>query len=309
MKHIDFNRLYLILVLAGLLVHIADAQIVDTLISNVQIKDSIKMEEQKTKLELSLEVLSKAIYAGRNFGVDQSGMNPSIIFSHKSGLNLSVYCYGMTKTHGLIQETDLGISYTWHLSPKFSLTPGYGYIIDNIDSVSFLNNKLDINAGMDLNFISINNYFAFNFGNSNAIYNELTISKYISLFSKGKVAISFSPIFVWVSGTKLALSTIAHGKTSYKKAVGKANSNGKGRGHPGSIITTTSTTDSTNQFKTFSYDFMLPITLTFKNFAFSVIPQYDIPVNVSPEESTLTSNPFYVCGKIAYTIPFSGKRK
>jgi len=290
-------RIYLILFFNAVLVQIAAAQLTE---------DSMKVEIPKTKLEISVEGLSNAIYAGRNFGVDQSGLNPSITFNHKSGFNLSVYSYGMSKTPGLIQETDLGISYSWHLSSHINITPGYSYIFNRTDSANILNNNINVNTGLELSFISISNYFAFSFGKSTALYDELSASKYFSLLSKAGINVSLSPTFVWVLGTKQALATIAHGKTSYKTKVGKGISNGNGHVHS---TTTTTSVDTTNQFMSFSYDFMLPVTLTVKNLAFSVIPHYDIPVNITPAESTLTGNPLYISVKIAYTIPFQGKLK
>ena len=275
-------------------------------------KDSIK-EIVKNKFEISLEGMSKAIYAGRNYGVDQVGLNPSIAFNHKSGLNLSIFVYGMGKTEGLIAETDFGISFTKKISSKFNITPGYSYILNRSDSANLLNNVISLAEELDFDFISINNYLAFSFGKSNAWYDEVALSKYISLFAVNKSKLFLSPTFVMVMGTKESLATFGHGATTYKETISKivrnGKANGKGNGHSIPADTTATTTSTTTgiskKFMALSYDFMLPITYSYKIFSFSVIPHYDIPVNLSAAESTLPGNPFYLTGKIVLLIPVS----
>jgi hypothetical protein len=296
-KFLFYNLIFLIFS------NIADAQATD--------KDSIK-DLVKNKLEISVEGMSKAIYAGRNYGVDQFGLNPSIAFEHRSGLKLSVFAYGMGKTTGLIAETDFGISYTKKLTSKFSLTPGYSYILNRSDSANLLNNVLSLAEGLEFDFISINNYTAFSFGKATGWYDEVSLSKYINLSGEAKHKLFLSPTIVMVMGTKEALATFGHGATSYKtsinRIVGNGKSNGKGNGSSstsGSMITATTTTEISKKFMALSYDFILPITYAYKIFAFSVIPHYDIPVNLGESESTLTGNPFYVTGKIVLSIPVS----
>ena len=269
-------------------------------------KDTV--EVVKSKLDISLEGMSNAIYAGRNYGVDQFGLNPCVAFNHKSGLKLSIFAYGMGKTPGLIAETDFGIGFTQKITAKFRITPGYSYILNKGDSANLLNNVINLASELELDFISVGNYAAFSFGKSSAWYDEATLAKYISLFSVAENKFSLSPTFVMVMGTKESLATFGHGATVYKKSINKivGNGNGKGGGKPPAGTTTTTTTTSiSKKFMVLSYDFMIPITYTYKVFSFAVIPHYDIPVNLGAEESTLSGNPFYVTAKITLSLPVS----
>jgi len=262
----------------------------------------------KTKLEISIEGLSRAIYSGRNYGVNQYGLNPGILFNHKSGLNLNFYSYGMSETPGLLTETDLGASFTFHISRILNITPGYTYLINSEDSSAILKHSLNVATSLELPFISLNNYLAFSFGTSTAWYDEVTASKYFSLLSKGKTNLAVSPTFVWVLGTKMALTTIGHGSTAYQQKVYRTVGNGKGKRKSGTTTTSTEV-DTSQNFMPLSYEFLLPITISYRTLAFTLIPHFSIPVNLAPAESTLTGNPFYLTAKITYPVPFAAKKK
>ena len=248
--------------------------------------DDSTHSKRKDSLVVSLDFMSSAIYSGRNYGVEQIGLNPSVIYHHKSGLTFSLYGYGMGKTPGLLTVTDLGVSYKLRLHPRLTITPGYDYLYNRLESNELLFNALSLGIGLNLKFFSVSNYLGFSFGGGmSSWYEELSLSKYISLFYREKASLAISPTVVGIMGTKFSQTLIYNGE-----------------------IDTTTSVDS--------YDFLplciglqLPVTLTLRSFSLTVSPHYDIPLNiVKPLELSLPGNPFYVTCKISYTLSFKNKR-
>ena len=244
------------------------------------------LSKRKDTLVFSVDFMSNAIYSGRNYGIQQIGLNPSIIYNHKSGLSFSVYSYGMGKTQGLITLTDLGISFKLRLHPKLTITPGYDYLYNRLESNNVLFNALNLGIGLNLKILSISNYLGFSFGGGmSSWYEELSLSKHINLFYREKASLAISPTIVGIMGTKFSQTLIYNGE-----------------------IDTTTSIDS--------YDFMplciglqLPVTLTVRSFSLTVSPHYDIPLNVvRPLELSLPGNPFYVTCKLSYTLSIKKKK-
>ena len=272
--------------------------------------DKKEAEDQpKTRLEISVEGQSNAIYAGRNFGINQFGFNPGITFHHKSGLNLSLINYGMSKSTGLIEETDLGISFTRNILSSFSITPGYTHLFNYADSTQILNNIFDLSADLDLPFISVNNSMSVVFGNSTSWYDMISASKSISLFNRSDFDFSISPTIACEMGSQLALASLSHGKNGFRKLLKKTTlkSATKTKSTGGLESASKKTVANSNKVEIFCYDLNLPITLTSKGFELSVVPSYAIPVNLTKAETTLSGNPFYIVANVTYTIPFKNK--
>lgn len=138
----------------------------------------------------SIDVLSSVIYSGRNYGVEQIGFNPSVVFYHKSGLALNMYSYGMEKTDGLITETDLGIAYKFQIHPKLTLTPGYAYLFNRVQDEKVLFNVINLGTGLNLKFFSVNNYLGFSFGGGRTSwYEEFSLARYINVLYREKGSI------------------------------------------------------------------------------------------------------------------------
>jgi hypothetical protein len=242
--------------------------------------------KRKDTLVVSVDFMSSAIYSGRNYGVEQIGLNPSVIYYHKSGLTFSLYSYGMGKTQGLITITDLGVSFKLRLHPKLTITPGYDYLYNRLESNKVLFNVLNLGIGSDLKILSINNYLGFSFGGGmTSWYEELSLSKYISLFYREKASLAISPTIVGIMGTKFSQTLIYNGE----------------------IDTTTSI--NSYEFLPLCIGFQLPVTFTFRSLSLSVSPHYDIPLNIiRPTELSLPGNPFYITCKISYTLSIKNKR-
>lgn len=266
--------------------------------------------QPKTRFEISVESLSNAIYAGRNFGIDQFGFNPGITFHHQSGLNLSLINYGMSKSSGFIEETDLGISFTKNVFSGFSITPGYTHLFNYADSAHIQNNVFDLSADLDLPFISVNNSFSVVFGNStSSLYDMISVSKPISLLDRSGLEFTISPTIGCEMGSQLALASLSHGKNGFRKSLKKTilKSTTKKKSVGGLKSVSSKTAGNSNQFEIFCYDLNLPITFVSKGFELSVVPSYAIPVNLKKGETTLSGNPFYFGANVTYTIPFQSK--
>jgi len=276
--------------------------------ADAQTDEKEEEEQPKTRLEISAEGLSNAIYAGRNFGINQFGFNPGITFCHKSGLNLSLMNFGMSKSIGFIEETDLGISFTKNVSSSFSITPGYTHLFNYADSTKILNNMFDLETDVDLDFVSLSNSISVTTGSSTAFYDMISASKSISVFNQSDFDFSISPTIACEMGSKLALLSLGHGKKGYRKSIKKTTLKNATKAKAATKLKAASTTTvNSNTFEIFCYDLNLPITIKLKAIELSVVPSYAIPVNVTKTESTLNGNPFYVVADVTYTIPFYRK--
>ncbi|MFZ4706260.1 MAG: hypothetical protein ACOYMF_09675 [Bacteroidales bacterium] len=249
--------------------------------SHLQIDSS--WSELKSSLIFSIDALSSAIYSGRNYGVEQMGLNPSITYNHKTGLTLSVYSYGMEKTKGLITETDMGVSFIKRIGTKLTVAPGYTYIFNRIQSEKMLYSVLNLAAGFNTSIFSINNYVGFCFGGGRTSwYEEFSLSKYISLLYREKASLAISPTVVGIMGTRYALTNESANVV-----------------YPALIPEPT----ESNKFSPLCYGFQLPVTFTHKQFSLTLTQHYDIPVNViKPMESSIPGNPYYITGKLSITL-------
>lgn len=235
----------------------------------------------------SIDVLSSVIYSGRNYGVEQMGFNPSVVFYHKSGFVLNMYSYGMQKTEGLITETDLGIAYKFQIHPKMTLTPGYAYLFNRVQEEKVLFNVFNLGTGLDLKIFSINNYLGFSFGGGRTSwYEEFSIARYVNLLYREKGSIAVSPTFVSILGTKYSSTFINYSESE------------------------TSAQVESFKFLPLCLSFQLPFTFTLRSFSLNISPHYDIPLNIDkPLESNLSGNPFFFTGSISYTLTNKGKNR
>jgi hypothetical protein len=247
--------------------------------------DSTHSERMDT-LVVSVDFMSNAIYSGRNYGVQQIGLNPSVIYHHKSGLTFSLYSYGMGKTQGLITLTDLGISFKLRLHPRLTITPGYDYLYNRLESNKVLFNALNLGIGLNLRAFSVSNYLGFSFGGGmSSWYEEASLSKYINLFYREKASLAISPTVVGIMGTKFSQTLIYNGE-----------------------LDTTTSIDS-YKFMPLCIGIQLPVIFTFRSLSLTISPHYDIPLNVvKPQELSLPGNPFYFTCKISYTLGIKTKR-
>jgi hypothetical protein len=257
----------------------------DLLAQNTQ-ADSAQIKGQNSVV-FSVDVLSSAIYSGRNYGIEQMGFNPSIVLYHKTGFVLNLYSYGMEKTDGVITETDLGISYKLQIHPKMTLTPGYAYLFNRVQDERVLFNVFNLGTGVNLNIFSINNYLGFSFGGGRTSwYEEFSLAKYISLLYREKGSIAISPTLVSILGTKYASTFINYPESE------------------------TATQVESYDFLPLCVSIQLPVTFTLHSFSLTLAPHYDIPLNIErPLETSLPGNPFFITGRISYTLTNKGKNR
>ncbi len=248
--------------------------------------DSAQSKGQNSVV-FSIDVLSSVIYSGRNYGVEQMGFNPSIVYYHKSGLKINMYSYGMEKTEGIITETDLGIAYKFQIHPKMTVTPGYAYLFNRVQDEKVLYNVFNTATSLDLKFFSINNYLGFSFGGSRTSwYEEFSLTKYISLLYREKGSIAVSPTFISILGTKYASTFIDYPETE------------------------TSTLVESSEFLPLCVSLQIPVIFTLRSFSLTLAPHYDIPLNIDrPLELSLPGNPFFITGNISYTLTTKTKNR
>jgi hypothetical protein len=191
----------------------------------------------------------------------------------------------MGKTQGLITLTDLGVSFKLRIHPKLTITPGYDYLYNRLESNKVLFNALNLGIGLNLKIFSISNYLGFSFGGGmSSWYEELSLSKYINVFYREKASLAISPTIVGIMGTKFSQTLIYNGE-----------------------IDTTTAIDS-YEFMPLCVGLQLTVIFTFHSFSLTVSPHYDIPLNIiRPTELSLPGNPFYLTCKLSYTL--SIKRK
>jgi len=241
-----------------------------------EISDSLENAyENASRLTFSLGYDSHVIYRGRDNGLDQYGYSPEIKFSHKSGISINFDSYFLSKTNHVVDEADLGISYSHEFSDIFSTEIGYSYLWFNTNSFqarSEMNNSLDVGCTLDLFGLNINPNIIFDFGKVRE-WSLLWEFSYPINFKNVLVSrqIKFEPALRWNLGEQNGQATTRRLKKVKNKIVQITNTKN---------ISLTGVMD---------YEFSIPFKIDFGAIMVSSMINFIIPLNVVDASS---SKPF-----------------
>lgn len=244
---------------------------------NDSVQDLIdSLKEITPCIEIGGDYMNHVVFWGRDFGVNQFGIEPCVMYKNGKGLYMYItehYWDGMPNKLG---KTDIGIGYEKQFTDKFYASLGYErwiFFNGNQDVRKALTNCLEADFNYDFKFISLEPTIYYMFGTDNFFQTDLTLHGSYYLFSFLKTGEFYlKPQFVTTLANQTFLPLYSNYPSNYIK---------------------------NNNFKVIDFDINLPIAFKIKNFELAPTLHYNIPLK-APNESI--SNFFYFSLNFTYNI-------
>ena len=239
-------------------------------------KDSIVVN--KSNFTVGLNYLSNKLYMGRIDSANIKCLTPSIGFYHKSGLHVGAsMSYQLDRGLSKIDEIKIDGGYDFNLNDNLNGGLTVEKYFFNAKS-SALNSGNSFGAGSnlsyDLDIVTLN------------VGADLALGSYTDIFINAGFSHSFEfdkfsvePSFLFNAGT-------LNFYNAYLIA-GKSHKTGKGKKK---ATTITYSIEDASRFKILDYEISVPVSYSFHNFKFDLIPTYYIPVSPATIISTVSSN-------------------
>src|SRR5258708_6302929 len=149
--------------------------------------------------------MSRVVFVGGNFSVNQFGVAPGVTYHHRSGINLEYegnYWSGMPNRYAL---TDAGIYYEKTLFDNFYLSTGYWRLFfkkSDQEERSMFNNFFMLDGTWFNNMGSLGASYYFIAGTEQAHRLDINLSKSIDFYSVlGADRLSLEPTFTFMFST------------------------------------------------------------------------------------------------------------
>jgi hypothetical protein len=250
--------------------------------------DSIKVK--KSGLVVGIKYLSNNVYLGRVDSANIMYLVPSIGYYHKSGLHIAAsLSYQLDAGLKKIDAISLEGGYEFKIGEQFSgglSVEKYFYDMNSISLNSVNDFGISSNFAYDFNVVSLNAGAGLAFNDKTDIITEVGLNK---SFEIGKFAIE--PGIKFNAGTQNYYNSYLEegkshitGNTGHGKGLGSIKSVGKGKS---STTTTTATSAATYSvveasiYKILDYEINVPVSYSFNNLKFDLVPTYAIPVNAA----------------------------
>jgi len=228
--------------------------------------DSVPVK--KSNFVVGLNYLSNNVYLGRIDSANIMYLGPSIAYHHKSGLHIGAsMSYQLDAGLNKVDAITLDGGYEFKFNENFNGELSVEKYFNNANSIA-LNSVTELGIGSSFSYdFSI---VTLNAGAGLAFNDKTDINTAIGLnhsFELNKLTIE--PSMMFNAGTR-------NDYNSYLKA-GKSHKNGNNG--KGKTNTTTYSIEQASSFKILDYEISVPVSYSFHNFKFDLVPTYSIPVN------------------------------
>jgi hypothetical protein len=231
---------------------------------------------RKRSISAGISYGSDASFFGRTGPVKYPFFNTDVIYNTKAGVFVYGSAYKVLGSTPVIDETDLGAGYLYHLSSKFSGNVSYTRFFFDRNALiikSASSNDINLNNTFDWKILKSSVTLDYLFGESSDFFVTISNSKYFetnwSIFDD-KDYLSFKPAFNIILGTQ--------------NFVQKYSMNHPGRFDSDDIIGPPVSTEKyagdNSQFNALNYSFKIPIAYNRPHYTFEFSYKYSIPVNV-----------------------------
>lgn len=263
--------------------------------------DSLLMLESLNTSQLAarLSYNSNVLWAGRTLGIENFGLAPGLSYYHKSGLFTDLSAYWSNDFEPKYYLTIASAGYMRALSPKFSFIASYDHYFYNLDQdyIPF-SNAFILSPFLDLKPFTIRLDYSFYFGDETA--HRLMPSLGFTLKKKNFLnidKISFRPAaFMLLGNATITEITFPSTRQEWIAAYIRMR-----QGLPWYII------KSENVFGIMNYSFLLPLTISHKNWNYSISYSYNIPKALRGETMLLSESGF-LSVSVAYFIDLRSKK-
>jgi len=249
-------------------------------------EDSVKVK--KSGLTIGLKYLSNNVYLGRIDSANIMYLVPSIGYTHKSGLHITAsLSYQLDAGINKIDAIALEGGYDYKIGEKFSGGLSVEKYFFDMNSIS-LNSVNDFGVGSsfayDFDIVSLDASAGLAFNEKTDVITEVGLSK---SFEIEKFAIE--PVIKLFAGTQNFYNSYLKAGKSHltgNKGKGKGSTTAMGKSGLSTIALaasngTTYTVMEASAFKILDYEFSVPVSYTYNNFKFDIVPTFAVPVNAA----------------------------
>jgi hypothetical protein len=226
----------------------------ETLIDN-RSAEMDSLEEHSNKLIVSIDGNSHASFRGRDGGVSQGLLTPSITLRLLSGIRLLFGAGWTEKPEFHRDDSYLGIGYDFRVSPTLGAAIGYSYLWftdSSTQNQSVFHHSIDGALSLETSVVNLGTGIGIFIGSEMEFAVTASALRYIPI---GKCSIEPSLTISWgEQNGELTAQRLS--KTSQGKGKGKGVGNGGGQQ---SVLTTT--TNPANVFSIMSYEIHLPLNI------------------------------------------------
>jgi len=290
MKNKILSKLILLTFLFIRSYFIANAQQTDT--------DS-SVAEKKSSLQLNIGFSSTALEAGRDAGVKQYSISPSVTYNHKSGLWVSVTGSYLSESEPQYNLTVASLGYGKNLGEQFSFGVNYSRNFFHPDSSGLLKNIFGAGLSFSKNWFSAGTNYAYLSGEETGHSLVLNTSGYWGKETSTFIdAVSVAPGAAITFGTA-NISLRRFGSTLFEKGYGVrwqdwiSQSNRPRQG---------STATSSYEFGLMNIDLIVPVSFYIGNFSTTLSYSYAIPMELAEEQNSELKAQGYFGIKLGYVI-------
>jgi hypothetical protein len=261
--------------------------------------DSIAPE--KSSLQIGISFSSQALSSGRNFGVSQYVLSPSICYYHKSGLHAGIEGNILSDAVPAYNLTTLSIGYADSITQKWNYGIGYTRNLFNPDTAGLIQNALTASINFLPKYFNASLQYSYLFGDEKAHRLVAGANAYLLKDSINKIIdyISFAPgVFCTFGTANVPFSNFT--STQFQKGTGSSWQ--QWRTQRSRRRNGASSTAQNLEFGLMNIDLSLPVMLSIKNFQVGFSYTYAIPQKLSEEESSDINPTSYFGISLGYTI-------
>jgi hypothetical protein len=267
-----------------------------TITSNVE--DTIEVE--KSFVQIGVSFSSRALSSGRDFGVKQYIISPSINYNHKSGFYTSVTGNILSDASPAYNLTTIGLGYENSINKKWNYAIAYSRNIFNPDTVGLIKNNINTSLRFGVKYFNASLQYSYLFGNERA--HRITTGANADFYktcSRIIDNISFIPGVLVTFGTaNIPFNTFS--SSQFQKGTGVSWQQWKIQRLRSRLGTSTTSKEQT--FGLMNIDLIAPITIDIKNVQIGINYNYAIPQKLSEEDVDEINPSNYFGISLGYTI-------
>jgi hypothetical protein len=254
----------------------------------------------KSSVQIDVSFSSKALSSGRDFGVSQYIILPSVSYLHKSGFHAGITANILGDTEPAYNITNISIGYGDTVNAKWSYGFYYARNLFNPDTAGLIQNSLSGSIVFMPSYFNASIQYAYLFGNEKAHRVIAAANTFLSKdFKKGIDNIIFTPGAAFTFGTaNVPFSTFT--STQFKAGTGLAWQQWKTQRL--SRRQGVNATAQTLQFGLMNIDLTFPVSISIENFQIGFNYTYAIPQQLNEESSSDIKPTGYFGISLGYTI-------
>ena len=281
------------------------------------ILDDIMSEKYlKSQLVVRAGYTSDIVNAGRDYGVQQYGLNAGVAFYHKSGIFADVSGYYNSDIDPNYNTTITSVGYMGNFTPNWNYFGSYDhffYLESNDPDLLItypLTNGLNASTSYYLKRLNFGIDYTFLFGDENAHRARANISLTLDKRKWGFIdRFAFSPNISMLLGNANVTSTVFNEETAKRKAdrlidrIGKARFMYLYNNYRDELTQLLSETQIINAFGLMNYSIFIPVTFTVKKTTLLLNYTLNFPVALPGEENIDTSPNSYFNASLIFSFP------